>query len=127
VVTAKDRVVEVIKDCPTVDEFAGSAQMIEAGADVGVLPEAPTFVLLVPAVDFQKIFFPHSHVTADDSSLGRVTFDNGERESKCFGGAGELTREEEAKTWDGFACRKRSRCRGIKIRAPALNPEALLG
>jgi len=103
VVTAKDRVVEVIKDCPTVDEFAGSAQMIEAGADVGVFPEPPTFVLLVPAVDFQKIFFPHSHVAADDSSLGRVTLDNGERESKCFGGAGELTREEEAKTWDGFA------------------------
>ena len=83
--------VEVIKDCTTVDEFAGSAQMIEAGADVRVFPKAPTFVLLVPAVYFQKIFFPHSHVTADDPSLGRVTFDNGEREPKCFGGAGELT------------------------------------
>ena len=95
--------VDVIKDCPTVDEFAGSAQMIEAGANVGVFPQAPTFVLLVPAVNFQKIFFPHSHVTADDSSLGRVTFDNGERESKYFGGAGELTCEEETKTWNGLA------------------------
>ena len=119
--------VEVIKNCPTIDEFTGSAQMIEAGADVGVLPEPPTFVLLVPAVDFQKIFFPHSHVTADNSSLGHVTFDNGKGESKCFGGAGELTCEEEAKTWNGFAFLERGRGRGIKIRAPALNPEALLG
>jgi hypothetical protein len=103
VVTAKDRVVEVIKDCPAIDEFTGSPQMIEAGANVGVLPESPTFVLLVPAVNFKKIFFPHSHVTTDDPSLGHVTFDNGERESKCFGGAGELTREEETKTWNGFA------------------------
>ena len=102
-VTAKDRVVEVIKDCPTVDEFAGSAQMIEAGSDVGVFPKAPTFVLLVPAVDLQKILFPHSHVTADNSSLGRVTFDNGKGESKCFGGAGELTCEKETKTWNGLA------------------------
>jgi len=103
VVTAKDRVVEVIENRSAVDEFTGSAQMIEAGANVGVLPESPAFVLLVPAVNFQKIFFPHSHVTADDSSLGRVPFDNGERESKCFGGAGELTCEEETKTWNGFA------------------------
>ena len=119
--------VDVIKDCPTVDEFAGSAQMIEAGANVGVFPQAPTFVLLVPAVDFQKIFFPHSHVAADDSSLGRVTFDNGKGESKCFGGAGELTCEEETKTWNGFACLESGRGCGIKIRATALNPEALLG
>ena len=119
--------VEVIKNRSAVDKFAGSAQMIEAGADVGVFPKAPTFVLLVPAVDFQKIFFPHSHVTADDSSLGRVTFDNGKGESKCFGGAGELTCEEETKTWNGFACLERGRGCGIKIRATALNPEALLG
>jgi hypothetical protein len=127
VVTAEDRVVEVIKDCPTVDEFAGSAQMIEAGADVGVLPKAPTFVLLVPAVDFQKIFFPHTHVTADDSSLGRVTLDNGKGKPKCFGGASKLTCEKETKTWNGLARLERGRGYGIKIRATALNPEALLG
>ena len=119
--------VEVIKDCPTVDEFAGSAQMIEAGANVGVFPQAPTFVLLVPAVNFQKIFFPHSHVTADNSSLGHVTLDNRKGQSKCFSGTGELTREEEAKTWNGLAHLERGRGRGIKIRAPTLNPEALLG
>ncbi len=95
--------VEVIENRSAVDKFAGAAQVIEAGADVGVLAESPTLVLLVPAVDFQKIFFPHSHVTADDSSLGRVTFDNGKREPNCFGGAGELTRKEEAKTWNGLA------------------------
>ena len=103
VVTAEDRVVEVIKDCSTVDKFAGAAQMIEAGANVGVFAKAPTFILLVPAVYFQKILFPHSHVTTDDPSLGHVTFDNGKRESKRFGGAGELTCEEETKTWNGFA------------------------
>jgi hypothetical protein len=103
VVTTEDGVVEVVKNCPAVDEFTGSPQMIEAGANVGVLPESPTFVLLVPAVNFQKIFFPNSHVTSDDSSLGHVTFDNGKGESKCFGGAGELTCEEETKTWNGFA------------------------
>ena len=119
--------VEVIENRSAVDKFAGSTQMIEAGADVGVLAESPTLVLLVPAVDFQKIFFPHSHVTADDSSLGRVTFDNGKREPNCFGGAGELTRKEEAKTWNGLAYLERGRGRSIKIRAPALNPEALLG
>ena len=102
-VTAKDRVVEVIENRSAVDKFAGSAQMIEARADVGVLPKAPTFVLLVPAVYFQKIFFPHGHVTTDDSSLGHVTFDNGKREPKCFGGTGELTCKEETKTWNGFA------------------------
>ena len=90
-------------------------------------PKAPTFVLLVPAVDFQKIFFPHSHVTADDSSLGHVTFDNGKGESKCFGGAGELTCEEETKTWNGLACLKGVSCRRIQVGAPALHPEALLG
>ena len=95
--------VEVIKNRSAVDKFAGSAQMIEARADVGVLPESPALVFLVPAVDFQKILFPHSHVAADDSSLGRIAFDNGERESKCFGGAGELPCEEETKTGNGFA------------------------
>ena len=49
-VTAEDRVVEVIENRSAVDEFTGSAQMIEAGANVGILPESPTFVLLVPAV-----------------------------------------------------------------------------
>ena len=93
----------MIKNRSAVDKFAGAAQMIEAGANVRVFAKAPTFVLLVPAVYIQKIFFPHSHVTTDDPSLGHVTFDNGERESKCFGGAGELTCEEEAKTWNGFA------------------------
>lgn len=90
-VTAEDGVVEVIENRSAVDKFARSAQMIEARAYVGVLAESPTFVLLVPAVYFQKIFFPHSHVTADDSSLSRVSFDNGERESKRFGGATQLS------------------------------------
>jgi hypothetical protein len=127
VVTAEDWMMEVIKDCPAINKFAGSAQMIEARAYVGVLPEAPTFVLLVPAVNFQKIFFPHTHVAADDSSLGRVSFDNGERESNCFGGAGELTRKKETKTWNGLAHLEGGRGRGIKIRAATLNPESLFG
>lgn len=105
--------VEVIENRSAVDKFAGSAQMVKAGAEVRVLPEPPTFVLLVPAVDFEEIFFPHGHVAADDAALGGVTMDNGKGEAKGFGGAGELTREEETKTWHGFACLDGSRCGGV--------------
>jgi len=103
VITAKDRVVEVVKDRPTIDKLAGSTQVIQAGADVGVFSKAPPLVLLVPAVDGQEVVPPHRHVASDDSALGCVTSDDGKWESKRFGGTGELTREQETKSWNGFA------------------------
>jgi hypothetical protein len=44
-------VVQVIKDGAAVNKLSWTAEMVEAGTDVGILTETPSFVLFVPTVD----------------------------------------------------------------------------
>ena len=92
--------VQVVEDCATVDKFAGSAQVVEARADIGVFPQAPTFILLIPAVDFEQILFPHGHIATDDSALTRVTLDDGKREPEPLGRTAHFAGQKKAKTTD---------------------------
>lgn len=97
VVTIQNRVMEVIKDCPTIDEFAGSAQMVEPRANIRVLAQAPSFVLLVPTIDGEEVASPHGHVATDDSALGGVSTNQRDRKTKAFGGTRQLAGEEKTK------------------------------
>jgi len=92
---------EVIKDCPTIDEFAGSTQMVESGANIRVFAQAPSFVLLVPTIEGEEVALPHSHVATDDSALSGVSSNEGERKTKTFGGTRQLAGEEKAKAGNG--------------------------
>jgi hypothetical protein len=92
---------EVIKDCPTIDEFAGSTQMVESGANIRVFTQAPSLVLLVPTIDGEEVAPPHRHVATDDSALGGVSMNQGERKTKAFGGTRQLTGEEKTKAGNG--------------------------
>jgi hypothetical protein len=118
---------EVIKDCPTIDEFAGSAQMVESGANVRVLAQAPSFVLLVPTIDGEEVAPPHSHVATDDSALGGVSPNQRQRKTKTFGSTRQLAGEEKAKARQGWAGLEGVGGGWRKIRAATLNPESTFG
>jgi hypothetical protein len=66
-------VVQVVKNRTTVDKLARATEMIKTGANVRILPQTPTFVIFVPAVDGQKVVPPHGHVAPDDAPLAGVT------------------------------------------------------
>jgi hypothetical protein len=86
VVTAEDRVVEVVKDGSAINKLAGSAQVVEPRSNIGVLAQAPAFVLFVPTIHGEEVAPPHRHVTADDPALGGVAANQRKRETKAFGG-----------------------------------------
>jgi hypothetical protein len=92
---------EVIKDCPTIDEFAGSGQMVESGANIRVFAQAPSFVLLVPTIDGEEVAPPHCHVATDDSALGGVSTNQRVRKTKAFGSTRQLPGEEKTKAGNG--------------------------
>ena len=41
----------MVKDGAAVNKLSWAAEVVEAGTDVGILTETPSFVLFVPAVD----------------------------------------------------------------------------
>jgi len=100
-ITAENRVVEVIKNRPTIDKLTGAAQMVEPGANVRVFAQAPSFVLLVPTIDGEEVVPPHSHVATDDSALGGVSPNQRQRKTKTFGSTRQLAGEEKAKAGNG--------------------------
>ena len=100
VVPVQDGMVKVVEDRATVDKFAGSAQVVESRADIGVFPQAPTFILLIPAVDFEQIPFPHGHIAADDPALTRASLDDGKREPEPLSRAAHFAGQKKAETKD---------------------------
>ena len=120
------RVVQMKGDGAAVNKFPGTAQMVEAGADVGVLAHAPADVGFVEAVDGHEVVAPESHVAADDAALLGVAFDDGEGPADAFGDAGDLAGEHPLR--DG-------RLAGFELgdkflaheAAAALDPEAAFG
>ena len=97
----------MIKNCPAVDKLPGTAEMIKPGTDVGILPQAPSFKVLVPTIDGQEVVPPHGHVTTDDAPLGGIASDDGERQVKTFGSSGHIPGKEKSKTWDRLSRLKR--------------------
>lgn len=75
----------MIEDGAAVNKLSWSAEVVEAGTDVGILTKTPTFVLFVPAVDGEKILPPHGHIAANDSALLLVATNDGEWKTKGFG------------------------------------------
>jgi hypothetical protein len=120
-------VVQVIKNRPAVDELAGAAEMIKTGTNVRILPQTPTFVIFVPAVDGEKVVPPHRHVATDNAPLGGVSTNDGERQAKAFGSAGHITGKEKPETWDRLSKAKRFGGRSGEIAPTTLDPESFLG
>ena len=74
----------MIEDGAAVNKLSWTAEMVEAGTDVGILTETPSLVLFVPAVDGEKIVPPHGHIAANDSALPLVAKNDGQWKTKCF-------------------------------------------
>ena len=75
----------MIKDGAAVNKLSWTTEVVEAGTDVGILAETPSFVLFVPTVDGEKIVPPHGHVAANDSALPLVASNDGKWKTKGFG------------------------------------------
>jgi hypothetical protein len=93
-ISVQNGVMQVIKDPLPVNELSGPAEMVEAGSEIRVLPEPPTFVLFIPAIDGQKILGPCSHIATDDTPLPGVSPDYGERKTETLGRPAHQSCEE---------------------------------
>ena len=117
----------MVEDGPAVNEFSGSTEVVEAGADIGIFSQTPPLILLVPAVDLQKVLFPHGHIAADDSALAGIAPDDGKGQPESLGGTAEFagqTKTESTNFLPGPLGR-RSSC--VEITTAALDPVAGFG
>ncbi len=117
----------MVKDSPAINEFAWPAQMVETGANIGIFPQSPALILLVPPVDIQKILFPHGHVAADDSALAGIAPDDGKGQPESLGGTAEFAGEKKTESTNFLLGPPGSRSSCVEITAAALNPVAGFG
>ena len=69
--------IEVKNEGAAIDEFALAAKIVEAGAEVAVLTDAPALVGFIEAVDGDEVVAPDGEVAANEAALGLITTDDG--------------------------------------------------
>lgn len=118
---------QVVEDGPAVNEFTGPTQVVETGANIGIFPQSPAFVLLVPSVDIPKILFPHGHVATDDSALAGIAPDDRKGQPESLGGPVEFAGQRKTESTNFLAGPLGSRSSCVEIATAALDPVAEFG
>jgi len=122
----RGRMVEMIDDGPSVDQFAAASEMVQPDPQIGILPDAPSRVVLIEPVDCLEILSPGGQVASDDPAKGGVTEDQGHREADSFCAA--MDPSEKPPKEKGKATGPDRGDPGLLDEAPsALDPEARLG
>src|SRR5438105_467879 len=116
----------MINNGAAVHEFTPAAEVINAGAKVGIRANAASEESLIEAVDGEDIVAPESHVTSDNAALFFVTENDGRRQSNGFSNAFHSARQHPA-PYRAFARLELGDKSFFDVAAPSLNPEVSFG
>src|ERR1039457_3948761 len=80
----RDRMIEVINERATVNEFARASEVVKPAAEIGVRAHAPANIGFVKTVYRHHVVAPVGHVAADDPALFFVAKNERKRKTKTF-------------------------------------------